>query len=97
MCSFVFSRQKLIKSSIILTLSLNSVALFSFTLTKSFYFDAFLRLMIGFFQVFICVYMPVWADTFAKDEKQKSAWITFLVLATPLGIVIGFSLASVMV
>jgi len=67
-CSVVFSKVKLIKPCICLTLGLNGVALFAFTLTKSFTLDAFLRLVIGFFQVFICIYMPVWADTFAKDE-----------------------------
>jgi uncharacterized membrane protein len=56
-----------------------------------------IRFMIGFFQVFICIYMPVWADTFANSEKQKAAWLTFLILASPLGIVIGFSLTTVMV
>ena len=96
-CSVVFSNAKLIKPCIVLTLGLNGVALFGFTLTKSFTLDAFLRLAIGFFQVFICIYMPVWADTFARDEKQKSAWITFLILATPLGIVIGFSISSLFV
>ena len=40
--------------------------------------------------------MPVWADTFAA-ERQKAAWLTFLILASVLGIVLGFSLTSVMV
>jgi hypothetical protein len=53
--------------------------------------------MTGFFQVFISVYMLVWADTFAKDEKQKTAWIPILILTTPVGVVIGFTLASIMV
>ena len=39
--------------------------------------------------------MPVWADTFAR-EKQKSAWLTFLILASPVGVVSGFTLTSVM-
>lgn len=74
---------------------MNSVALWLFTLTHSFYFDAFLRFCIGFFQVFVCIYMPVWADAFAS-EKQKSAWLTFLLLASPVGVVIGFTLTSFM-
>lgn len=39
--------------------------------------------------------MPVWADIFAK-ESRKSAWLTFLILAAPLGLVIGFALTSFM-
>ena len=67
-----------------------------FALSKSFYLNAVIRFFIGFFQVFICIYMPVWADSFA-NEKQKSIWLTFLILACPLGVVIGFSLTSLMV
>ena len=38
--------------------------------------------------------MPVWADAFA-NEKQKSVWLTFLILASPLGVVSGFIMTSV--
>jgi MFS family permease len=40
--------------------------------------------------------MPVWADAFA-NEKQKSIWLTFLILASPLGVVFGFIMTSVFV
>lgn len=40
--------------------------------------------------------MPVWADAFA-NEKQKSVWLTFLILSSPLGVVGGFTLTAVMV
>jgi hypothetical protein len=40
--------------------------------------------------------MPVWADIFAKESK-KSAWLTFLILAAPLGLVIGFALTSAII
>ena len=37
--------------------------------------------------------MPVWADSFA-NEKQKSVWLTFLILASPVGVIIGFLMTS---
>lgn len=40
--------------------------------------------------------MPVWADAFA-NEKQKSAWLTFLILASPLGVIMGFIMTSIYV
>ena len=40
--------------------------------------------------------MPVWADIFAK-ESRKSAWLTFLILAAPLGLVIGFAMTSALI
>lgn len=94
--SAVFEKAKWIKWTLALTLLMNAVCLVLFTITDSFYFDAFMRFLIGFFQVFQCIYMPVWADTFAA-EKQKTAWLTFLILASVLGIVLGFSLTTVMV
>ena len=92
----LFEKAHWIKMTLAFTLLLNSVSLVLFTVTDSFYFDAFMRFWIGFFQVFQCIYMPVWADTFAA-ERQKAAWLTFLILASVLGIVLGFSLTSVMV
>ena len=64
----VFSRTSWIKPIIVITLALNSAALWVFTIAKEFYIMAGLRFMIGFFQVFICIYMPVWTDTFANSE-----------------------------
>lgn len=92
----VFSYPKWIKPTIVFTLSMNGVMIFAFTQFNSFYVMAGIRFLIGFFQVFLCIYMPVWADAFA-NEKQKSAWLTFLILASPLGIVGGFTLTSFMV
>ena len=62
-------------------------------MSDNFYYDAALRFSVGFFQVFSCIYMPVWADAFA-NEKQKSVWLTFLILASPLGVVFGFIMTS---
>ena len=64
----VFNSPKWIKPTLCLTLACNAVAIWLFTVTKSFYFDAFLRFCIGFFQVFVCIYMPVWADAFAPES-----------------------------
>jgi predicted MFS family arabinose efflux permease len=93
----IFQRSSWIKPLLSLTLTLNCLSLWLFTLIEEFYIMAAIRFFIGFCQVFICIYMPVWADTFANSEKQKAAWLTFLILASPLGIVLGFSLTSIMV
>mmetsp|Transcript_17687 Transcript_17687/g.29897 ORF Transcript_17687/g.29897 Transcript_17687/m.29897 type:complete len:442 (+) Transcript_17687:459-1784(+) len=93
--TWVYQHDRWIKLTLAFTLALNSISIYLFTVTNSFAFDTYLRFMIGFFQVFACIYQPVWADTFAR-ESQKAAWLTFLILASPLGVVIGFSLTSVM-
>jgi hypothetical protein len=39
--------------------------------------------------------MPVWADSFA-NQSEKTLWLTFLLLASPLGVVLGFTLTYFM-
>jgi predicted MFS family arabinose efflux permease len=96
LASAIFSKSNLIKPVLFLSLLLNAVSLVVFALSENFYLDATLRLFIGIFQVFVTIYMPVWADIFAK-ESRKSAWLTFLILAAPLGLVIGFALTSALI
>lgn len=64
----VYSDPKRAKPTLILTLVMNSLCIGLFPFSKSFYIDAGLRFGIGFFQVFSCIYMPVWADAFANDQ-----------------------------
>lgn len=39
--------------------------------------------------------MPVWADAMGT-EHQKSIWMTILLLASPLGVVLGYTLTYYM-
>ena len=48
----------------------------------------------GLFQVFFCIYFPVWADVYGT-ELQKSKWLTYLLIASPLGVVMGYGLTAV--
>jgi len=92
----IYAKSSWIKPTLICSLLLNSLSIWLFTVSNSFYFNMFLRFWIGFFQVFLVIFMPVWGDAFSS-EKQKSAWLTFLLLASPLGVVGGFTLTSFMV
>ena len=64
----LFQKRKLIKHVLAGSLAFNALFLYLFTITDSFFFDAFIRFWIGFFQIYVSIYMPVWADTFA-DER----------------------------
>lgn len=92
----VFQKSHLIKPTLWGALLLNLTFLSVFSLMTTYILSVFFRFMTGFWQVFVCIYMPVWVDMFAH-EKQKSAWLTFLILASPLGIVIGFGMTSIIV
>lgn len=52
------------------------------------------RFFTGFFQVFVTIYFPVWSDTFAVTERQKTVWLTILLMASPLGVLAGYLLTA---
>ena len=68
--TWVYQHDSWIKVTLGLTLIGNALMIYLFTVTNSFLFDTYLRFMIGFFQVFVCIYQPVWADTFARDSQK---------------------------
>jgi len=70
------------------------VAIFIFTQTTDYTLLLFSRFLTGSCQVFVSVYYPVWADTFGADSKQKSIWLTILMLAAVIGVVIGYMLTT---
>ena len=90
----VFQKAKFIKAALVLTLGCNTGLIFLFGRSTNFLYDATIRFFVGFCQVFVCIFMPVWTDAFA-NEKQKTLWLTFLILASPLGIVFGFIMTSI--
>ena len=55
----------------------------------NFYIMAVSRGFTGLFQVFITILGPIWCDTYAPAEK-KTTWITWFIVATPVGIVFGY-------
>jgi MFS family permease len=52
------------------------------------------RFLIGFFQVFIVVYAPVWIDSMAPNY-WKTLWLTFLQLAVSIGVILGYILTAI--
>ena len=77
------------------SLTVNAAMLFAFTISTSFTVNFFVRFCTGVAQVFITIFTPVWADAFGS-EKLKSLWITVLLLCSPLGVFLGFTITSVL-
>lgn len=94
--TMIFSMGPWIKPTLAFTLLMNALCLYAFTMSNSFLITACIRTMIGFFQVFPVIYMPVWADAYGT-EKQKSIWLTVLLLASPVGVVMGYTLTFYMI
>jgi RsiW-degrading membrane proteinase PrsW (M82 family) len=74
-------------------MSFNGIFLLSFALTSTLWANLLIRFLTGMFQIYICIFTPVWADTYGS-EKLKNIWITVLLLSSPLGIFLGFMLTS---
>ena len=73
----------------------NTIGLFLTAYTSNFKVMAFSRVFSGFCQVFHPIYHPVYGDTYGT-RKTKTLIISVNLLATPLGIVIGYILTSSM-
>ena len=75
-------------------LTLNVGTLILFTMTSSYTALVMCRMFTGLFQVYFCIYLPVWADVFG-NEKQKSNWVTYLLISSPLGVITGYIMCAV--
>jgi len=71
----------------------NIGTLILFTLTDWYMVLVLCRMFTGLFQVFFCIYFPVWADVFG-NETQKAQWLTYLLIASPLGVIMGYGLSA---
>lgn len=69
---------------------LGSVSLLLFTLSNQFVLLLVSRFFTGFFQVFVSIYYPVWADTFGGTEQRKTTWMSVLLLSSSFGVLLGY-------
>ena len=53
-----------------------------------------LRIIMGLFQSFICVFLPIWVIQHAPCNK-KTSWMAYLQASVPVGIMLGYILAAV--
>jgi MFS family permease len=53
----------------------------------------FARGLIGFTQAFLCVYTPLWIDTFSP-RKCVAGWMSYLQGSVPLGVMFGYLFGS---
>ena len=89
-----------VKIILILCLFLNIFALLTFTYVNTnwngnYYILVASRTFTGLFQIFFAIYMPVWANTFG-NPSQQALWMTYLMITSPLGVIIGYILNAAM-
>eukprot|EP00347_Sterkiella_histriomuscorum_P015691 403356061 len=91
----IFSYMKA-KYILILSFLLNAGSLILFTVSTNLWILSLSRFLVGFCQVFVCIYFPVWVDTFGKPDK-KTLMLTLLMLAPPIGVVLGYLITAFMI
>lgn len=77
------------KYLLILSLILCGVCLISFTFEIHVYVLYANRVVVGMFQAFISIYLPVWCDQFGI-KNQRTMMIALIQVAPPLGVVLGY-------
>ena len=55
-----------------------------------------LRFLMGCAQCFLCVFLPLWINEFAPNNKRTS-WMGYLQASVPLGVMSGYVLASIVI
>lgn len=76
-------------------LILCGLSLFLFTKTTNYIFLCIDRIIIGLFQAFISIYLPLWCEQFGT-EKRKSLMIALLQVASPLGVLVGYIVTTLL-
>ena len=93
-CLFQSCNTKLL---LILVVFFNACTLIMFTEMTTYPMFALSRFLTGFFQVFISIYYPVWADRFGGNHKTKTCWMSILLLSSTIGVMIGYCCTSYLV
>ena len=83
------------KPAILYSLILNNACmlLFSLTPTGSASLLVVFRGLVGFTQVVICIYSPLWTD-YHSPAKSRAMWLSYLQASVPIGVMGGYVLAT---
>jgi len=76
------------------SLLMNGIMLIAFTIGTNFLVHLIIRFITGMFQVFVTIFTPVWADCLGSS-KLKAIWISILLIASPCGVFLGFTITTI--
>ena len=77
------------KYILLIFLMLCGLFLILFTKTKNYILLCIDRIIIGIFQAFISIYLPLWCEQFGV-EKRKTLMLALIQVVAPLGVLIGY-------
>lgn len=84
------------KTIIWMSLCLNGASLWIFTMESNFIYMCISRILTGFSQIFITIYIPIYIDAYAT-QKQKSFLLSWVLVMPPIGVVVGYAMTSYIV
>ena len=82
------------KLLLLISLLGNTICLFTFVLIENIPFLFINRILVGMLQSYITIYMPVWCNQFGL-QTQRNYMIGLIQLVSPIGIFLGYFIASV--
>ena len=86
----VIHRKKLLLYSMIAL----SICLITFILTKNTLFLLSNRIILGIFQSYVIIYLPLWCNQYGITNK-RSIMLSFGQLTVPIGVFVGYLIASI--
>lgn len=84
------------KTILVISLFLLSICLTTFVLFTNILFLFLNRILVGVFQSYVTIYLPVWCNQFGIIDK-KSLMITFGQVVVPIGVFLGYLMAAVFI
>ena len=87
----IFNRKYILMVCLILC----GLSLFVFTITTNYILLCIDRVIIGTFQAFISIYLPLWCDQFGV-ETRKALMLALIQVAPPLGVLLGYIITTIL-
>ncbi len=83
------------KYILMVCLILCGLSLFLFIITKQYVLLCIDRVIIGIFQAFISIYLPLWCEQFGV-ESRKAIMMALIQVAPPLGVLVGYMVTTLL-
>ena len=82
------------KHLLIISLLVNAIFLYAFVLTTHLPSLFLNRIIVGIFQAYVTIYLPVWCNQYGEASK-RTVMIAFVQFGSPVGIFFGYLIASI--
>ena len=82
------------KNLLLISLIFNSICLYTFVYFENIPFLFFNRIVVGIFQSYITIYLPVWCNQYGERDN-KNMMIALVQFVSPIGIFFGYLIAAI--